>query len=131
MLGGFQVAALSWRINRETKMEAKCERTWLTCADGFVASSFLVLVVGVFLAPIRMGSIAIAVNWFGLALVLFAPAVFILAGHYNLYGEWAVKYKKDGRKAPRDRVTKQEWVTVGIAVIPVMTYVAWWVYDSI
>ena len=48
-LGGFQVVALAWRIRREIYMEGRGEITWLTLADLFVATSFLVIIGGVFL----------------------------------------------------------------------------------
>ena len=98
MLGGFQVAALSWRINREVVMESMEERTWVTWADFFVALSFFVLVGGVFLSPLWGVSTSIAVKLFGPTLTLFAPSVFILAGHYNLYGEWEVRYDSDNAR---------------------------------
>ena len=89
VLTGFQFAALSWRIRRETEMEAEGEITWLTMADLVAGLSFLVLVLGVFVAPI-LGIITenTIPNMFGLALVLFVSYPFILAGHYNLYCSW-------------------------------------------
>lgn len=77
-LGGFQVVALAWRISREVYMEERYETTWLTLADGFVALSFLVLIGGVFLAPTWGVPTTAAVRLLGLALVIFAPAVFVL-----------------------------------------------------
>ena len=41
VLAGFQVAALTWRINREASMETEDETTWVTLANGFVAASFV------------------------------------------------------------------------------------------
>ena len=126
-LGGFQVVALAWRISREVYMEERNETTWLTLADGFVALSFLVLIGGVFLTPVWGVSTSDAVKLMGLALVIFAPSIFILAGHYNLYSEWGVEYDDNGEKLPRDRCTRQELSLVLIAVVVIATYgiLAW------
>ena len=131
VLGGFQVAALSWRIHREIKMEAEGERTWLTLADLFAASSFLVLAGGVFAAPIFGVATTDVTRLFGLAVTLFTPSVFILAGHYNLYCGWGVTYCPDGSKAPRDHVTKQELVAVIVAVAIVVVYLTLWICQAI
>jgi hypothetical protein len=136
VLVGFQVASLSWRINREVYMEAKGERTWVTWADGFVGASFLVLVGGVFAVPVVSAAPVVdavptmtVVKLFGLALTLFTPSVFVLAGHYNLYCDWGVKYKRDGSKFPRGRVTNQEWVAVGVGLILPAAYMLWWIFS--
>ena len=121
VLTGFQITALSWRINRELAMEARGERTWSTLADLFVAVSFVVLAFGVFAAPIfGTASVDTAAKLFGVALVLFTSSTLVLAGHYDLFCEW-------GKKRPRDRATKQEWVAVGVAASILVIYVAWWI----
>ena len=126
-LGGFQVVALAWRISREVYMEERNETTWLTLADGLVALSFLVLIGGVFLSPMWGVPTTHAVKLLGLALVIFAPSVFVLAGHYNLYCDWGVEYDEDGDKLPRDPCTKQEGLLAIIAVMITATYgiLAW------
>ena len=120
VLTGFQITALSWRIKRELAMEAKGERTWLTLADYLVGLSFLVLVFGVFAAPI-FGTFTtdVAAKIFGIALILFTSSAFVLAGHYDLYCRW-------DKKLPRDRVTKQEGTASVLSVIIVVIYVVWW-----
>ena len=123
-LGGFQVVALAWRISREIYMEERGETAWLTLADGFVATSFLVLIGGVFLAPIWGVSTSDAARLMGLALVIFVPAIFVLAGHYNLYGNCGVRFRTDGTRAPRDRFTKQEWWASGVGVLAALAYVS-------
>ena len=45
--------ALAWRIRREISIEAEDETTWITLAGIFIAVSFLVLIGGVFLAPMQ------------------------------------------------------------------------------
>ena len=112
VLVGFQIAAFGWRINREISMEAKTERTWVTFADGFVALSFVALVLGVFGGPAAgYLSTEVAAKTLGGALLLMLAAPFILAGHYNLYCEWGKGIR------PRPRATRQEWVAVGAAAI--------------
>ena len=108
-------------------MEEMGQRTWLTLADGMVALSFLVLIGGVFLSPMFGATSTNAVRLLGLALTLFAPSVFVLAGHYNLYSDWGVRYDKDGCKSPRDRCTKQELVATSIAApFPVIYGILTW-----
>ena len=102
VLAGFQVTALTWRLNREVAMEAEDETTWVTLPDGYVAASFLVVVVGVFAAPISgSASTEMAAKLLGVAMLVFGASPFVLAGHYSLYCSW-------GRNGPRPRVTKQE-----------------------
>lgn len=43
VLAGFQIAALTWRINREIAMEADDERTWLTLPDASLYLSLWLL----------------------------------------------------------------------------------------
>ena len=120
VLAGFQIAALTWRIRREIEMEDKGEQTWVTCADGFVVASLFVLIGGVFCGP-ALGVVKddLAAKLFGLALVLFACAPLVLAGHYNLYCRW----DKDW---PRDRITKQEMAAISVAAFLPLGYGAWW-----
>ena len=103
-------------------MEEKGEQTWLTLADCFVGLSFLVLVFGVFAAPI-FGTVTTvsAAKIFGIALILLTSSMFVLAGHYNLYCGW-------GKKGPRPRATKQEWVAFVISLISLAVYVVWWTF---
>ena len=119
VLAGFQVAALAWRIKREVEMEEAEESTWATVTDGFVTASFLIVIVGVFVAPIA-GSVStgMAAKLLGVAMILFALSPFVLAGHYNLYCSW-------GKKLPRRRVTKQEWAATGVSVLLVIGGALW------
>ena len=115
--------ALAWRISREVYMEERNETAWLTLTDGFVALSFLVLIGGVFLSPMWGVSTTDAIKLLGLALVIFAPSIFVLAGHYNLYCNCGVKFRADGRRARRDRFTKQEKFIAAIGGAMVFAYV--------
>lgn len=120
VLAGFQVTALTWRLNREVAMEAEDERTWATFPDGYVAASFLVVVAGVFAAPLSgAASTEMAAKLFGVAMLIFAASPFVLAGHYNLYCSW-------GKSVPRPHVTKQEWTAVGVTTL-LCAGGAWWI----
>ena len=147
VLAGFQVTAFSWRINRELYMEErdnadkgqeftsvreadgkrKSEPTWVTFADGFVAISFLLLIFGVFAAPLfGTTTTDLATRLFGFALVLFGSSALVLAGHYNLYCELGVKYHANGKRCRRGRVTTQEILAVVAAIILLGIYGVWW-----
>ena len=112
VLAGFQLTALTWRLNREITMERDCEPTWATLADLFVAVSFLVIVVGVFAAPLSgtASSTNMAPKLFVVAMIIFAACPFVLAGHYNLYCSWGKSC------CGRPRVTKQELAAVGVSI---------------
>lgn len=121
------MVALAWRIRREIYMEGQGEITWLTLADLFVATSFLVIVGGVFLPPIWGVSTFDAIRMLGLALTIFAPSVFILAGHYNLYGDFRPKFRRYRRRGSRGRCTKQEVIAAATGGAATIVYVvlAW------
>lgn len=121
VVAGFQLAAFSWRLNRELNMEMLGYKTWLTVADILVVASFLLLVAGVFAAPVLSAlPVDTAARLFGLAFVGFATSPMILAGHYNLYGPWR-------KRTPRPWVTSQEWVAIPVAAVFLVGYVIWWV----
>ena len=101
-------------------MEAEGEQTWVTLADGFVAASFLMLVVGVFAAPIAdTASALMAAKLLGMAMILFAASPLVLAGHYNLYCKW-------GKGDERPWATKQE-VSIAVASLLLFGAGAWWI----
>ena len=112
---------MAWRINREVSMESEGEVTWLTVADGLVVLSFLVLIAGVFVAPLTEAiSVKSSARMFGVALMLFAASPFVLAGHYDLYCSL-------GKRLPRPRVTKQEITTLGLLLLPLGGGI-WWIF---
>ena len=63
---------------------------------------------------------------FGLALGLYAASFFVLAGHYNLYCEWGIRYTWDGEKCPRGRMTNQEKLALAVFAVPVVAYIVAW-----
>ena len=122
VLIGFQLIALSWRIQREAMMESVRERTWITLADYVALASLLMLTFGVFAVPIlNINLVDIAAKMFGWALVMFVSYPIILIGHYNLYCSWG-KYNKQGKRKSRPRVTNQEWVAFVACAILLFLY---------
>lgn len=119
--------ALAWRISREVYMEERNETAWLTLTDGFVVLSFLVLIGGVFLSPMWGVTTTDAIKLLGLALVIFAPSIFVLAGHYNLYCDWGKEHDEEWYQLPRGRCTKQEGIVAIVAVMVIVAYgiLAW------
>ena len=145
VVAGFQVAALTWRINREIYVEERrlrgtnrirrnartsglasgspnhsdnqaTEPTWVTVADGVVFASFLLLIGGVFALPaVRQNSIELATDLLGLSLLMFGLSQAVLAGHYNLYCS---------KRHSSNRIwfTFQEKVASAISLILVVLY---------
>ena len=115
---GFQLNALSWRIQRELQMEMRRERTWVTIADGILWLSLLILACGVFVAPVILGAdLEVATVFFGWSIILLVSAPAVLAGHYDLLPMLP-------KKRPRPRVTIQELLAL---IVPVAFTVIYWV----
>lgn len=88
--------------------------------DGFVGISLLLLVFGVFAAPVFGAADAnLAERLLGLSLVLFVSGGFVLVGHYNLYCEWRKEYPREKRFTP------QEGVATGFAGMMLIGYSVW------
>jgi hypothetical protein len=86
VLLGFQVTSFIWRIDREVKMGAAGEQTWLVPSDFVNIISMIVTVVGVFVLPILGVANATFLKYaLGLAALLFIGHAFARAGHYGLY----------------------------------------------
>lgn len=118
VLLGFQMAALAWRLKRELRMMALCELTWLTWADRMVYLSVVVLVVGVFIAPVLGDVPSDWVAWLlGLALIIFAATPPVIAAHYELYGA-------PHRPSTRPPVTTQEKQALGVVWTFIVAYFA-------
>ncbi len=86
VLLGFQVTSFLWRIAQEVDVASRDDICWLPPADLVNLAGMLVLVAGVFLAPIlAIGDESVPLRAFGLAAVLFVGHCFALAGHYELF----------------------------------------------
>ena len=114
---GFQMAAIAWRVNRELYAEQKRARTWIPWADRMIYFSVLILIGGVFIAPL-LGDVSLrwAVWLFGLALVIFAATPPVIAGHYNLY-----RYDPD--RIGRPGTTTQEKWALGVVSLAIGAYI--------
>jgi hypothetical protein len=116
VLGGFQIAALTLRINREIDVGSKNDLTRLPVADCFNLLSLTTSFIGVFVLPILdvIGRHA-ASRMFGLAAVLLLGWAFALAGHYEMYN-WTTKRSYD--PFPR-----QERIAASVVAVAVVAYV--------
>ena len=124
VLAGFQIAALTWRINRELSMEKDEERTWVTIPDAFVAASFALVAVAFATSLSDSWSIDAVAKLLATSAITFAASPFLLAGHYNLYCSWG---KEEAEEEGRNRVTNQEWAT-SVILTPLITSGVWWIW---
>ena len=124
VLAGFQIASLTWRINRELAMEEDEERTWVTIPDAFVAVSFALVVVAFAASLSDSWSIDVIAKLLATSAIVFAASPFLLVGHYDLYCSWG---KEQAIEEGRDRVTNQEWTTFGIAIL-LVAFGVWWIW---
>ena len=124
VLAGFQIASLTWRINRELAMEEDEERTWVTIPDALVAASFALVVVAFAASLSDSWSIDVIAKLLATSAITFAASPFLLAGHYNLYCSWG---KEEDEEEGRDRVTNQEWATFGISIL-LVAFGVWWIW---
>ena len=113
---GFQMAALAWRMNRELYAEKKRAWTWIPWADRMIYVSMIILIGGVFIAPL-VGDVSLrwAVWLFGLALVIFAATPPVIAGHYNVF-----RYDPD--RIDRPPTTTQEKWALGVVSVAIGAY---------
>lgn len=118
ILLGFQLTAFHFRLARELKFRDEGDITWLPWADLFSLISMLIMVLCIFLFPILGIGLDIAVNAFGVSLILFAGYPFALAGHYELFA----KKDKDSRKG--GHCPFQEKVVLVITVLVLFLYEA-------
>lgn len=113
----FQIEMVRWRIDRETKIEATEQRTWLPLCDylnllSMAATAFLVFVLPIARLGVDQGAQAFALAQFGIGLtaILLIGYLTALIGHYRLFL---------GGSGPRPHLPLQELapvtITVGIA----------------
>ena len=86
VLLGFSVTSFMWRIAQEAHVADRGDISWLPPADIVNLAGMIVIVVGVFLAPLASVFTPRLAAWaFGLGALLFVGHCFALAGHYELY----------------------------------------------
>lgn len=117
ILVGFQVTALTLRVNREISVGASGDLTWLPVADCINMLSLSTTLIGVFVLPVldAIGQEA-ASRVFGLAALLLLGYAFALAGHYEMYNPRA------GRSM--QYFPLQERVVVAMVGIAAIVYIA-------
>jgi len=114
ILLGFQLVALSWRIQREIKMQEAGQRTWFTLADYLVVLSMMSILLGTFLIPTfvlsaRWPIVSIGVS---VAFLVFSPIV--AACHYGLF--------RGKRPCPAPYALPEEWIMFAVSVAGVVIY---------
>ncbi|MCB1044422.1 MAG: hypothetical protein KDC35_15880 [Acidobacteria bacterium] len=112
---GFQVTSFLWRISNEVARGSSGDITWLPPADILNLVAMVVLVVGVFIAPMAEESLVRSPHKaFGLALILFVGHCFALAGHYDMFNP----------RTPRSMkyFPLQELVAVGVVIAVAVAY---------
>jgi len=115
---GFQVTSFLWRISNEVARGSKGDITWLPPADVLNLIAMVVLVVGVFIAPLAGWSLVKSPHKaFGLAVILYVGHCSALAGHYDMFNP----------RTPRSMkyFPFQERVVVGIVAAVAVAYCVW------
>ena len=116
VLLGFQVAAFTFRLNRELQFKDRTER-WFPLADCLNILSMLITVVFVFAIPIaqrRNLNIDSCYFWFGVAMIIFIFYPIALVAHYDLIGQKRDKAQK--------YLTTQEIFVVLTAIVATIIY---------
>lgn len=86
VLLGFQTTSFLWRIGNEVARSKEGDLTWLPPADIVNLTAMIVLVLGVFVAPVANWSCSLQPGKaFGLSAILFVGHCFCLAGHYEMF----------------------------------------------
>lgn len=105
---GAQIAFVSWRIQRELKLEGE-EVNWLPLSDWLNFASMICTVAFVFCIPIigrpllGLAPDVLAARAFGASAILLVGYLASLAGHYRLFF---------GGRGPRPWLTGQEAICV-------------------
>ena len=105
-----QLTGLVWRIRREVEMESLGERVWITASDYFVILSMLILICGVFIAPIFGLNLKYVVLSLTFSIFFLAFAPILLVGHYQLLPFW-------GEEGPIKLFTRQEKFIVSTGLV--------------
>jgi hypothetical protein len=116
VLVGFQVTALTLRVNREIEVGGTGDFTWLPVADCINLLSLSLTLIGVFVLPvINVIGLGAASKIFGLAVLLLVGYAFALAGHYEMFNPTS------GRSM--EYFPLQERVVVALVGIATISYV--------
>ena len=85
VLLGFQLAAFTWRLQRELTMGSQGQQQWLPLADMLNLVSFVVVAGGVFVLPLLgVSNDALPRDALGLGVLILTFYPFALLGHYRL-----------------------------------------------
>ena len=124
ILLGFQFNAFYWRIARESKAPEHVV-TWISPADIVNLVSMMVMLFGVFLAPIMgFAKTATVIKIFGLSIILFVGHIFAMAAHYELFNNKTPRAYNDDTKF-YDYFPRQEKIVISIMVIIIVLYSCW------
>lgn len=110
ILVGFQVTALTFRVNREVSVARAGDLTWLPVADCLNMLSLSFTLVGVFILPVLdiIGEHA-AGTVFGFAVLLLLGYAFALAGHYEMLDPRT-------RRSMAYFPVQERWVVAGVGL---------------
>lgn len=115
VLLGFMVTSFLWRISQEVAVANRNDISWVPPADYVNLAGMVVVVMGVFLAPLlSIGGGRAPAFALGLGAILFVGHCFALAGHYELYNN---KSKRTYRYFPF-----QEKVAIIVVALAVAGY---------
>jgi len=118
VLLGFQLAAFTWRLQRELTMESGgVETVWFPLADWLNLVAFVVVAGGVFLLPVLgVSNRTLPRDAFGLGVVILAFYPFALVGHYKLF-------RQRKARVGRPKCPREELIVLVEAALAVIAYI--------
>jgi hypothetical protein len=124
VLMGFQLATVSWRLNREMDVQLRSGGpNWLPPADYLYLLSLLVTALGVFVLPIlNWIPLPFAERLLGISVILFAGYPFALFAHYTFLFQGPVMM-------PGLFVTWQEITAIGVTLFISAVYILGWFFE--
>lgn len=127
---GFTVTAFTFRINWESEIRTSAppgeRKYWLPPADFVLLAALVVVLIGVFVAPVLGVGLTFARYALGFAFLLLAGYPFALAGHYDiLLGEVPKPtMQKRAKEGDFPWVTGQEKAVLGVLAVASIAYFA-------